>query len=103
HENASHLWSRERLFAVVEEKKEAGWTFVFMGANQDSYAMGRDLGFDRENIQNYRGDGQGTRSAMKSFSRGMSEYRTSLPEEKIRRKKDFYDGRKEAETDHETR
>ena len=103
HENASHLWSRERLFAVVEEKKEAGWTFVFMGANQDSYAMGRDLGFDRENIQNYRGDGRGTRMAMKSFSRGMSEYRTSMPEEKIRRKKDFYDGRKEAETDHETR
>jgi ADP-ribosylglycohydrolase len=103
HENASQQWTRERLFAVVEEKKAAGWTFVFMGANQDSYAMGRDLGFDRENIQNYRGDGRGTRMAMKSFSRGMSEYRTSMPEEKIRRKKDFYAGTKEAETDHETR
>ena len=103
HENDSHLWTRERLFAVVEEKKAAGWTFVFMGANQDSYAMGRDLGFDRENIQNYRGDGRGTRMAMKSFSRGMSEYRTSMPEEKFRRKKDFYDGRKEAEIDHKNR
>jgi hypothetical protein len=40
---------------------------------------------------------------MKSFSRGMSEYRTSIPEEKIRRKKDFYDGRKEAESDHDSR
>jgi len=32
HENASRAWTREALFALVEEKKE-GWTFVFRVAN----------------------------------------------------------------------
>ena len=103
HENASSRWTNQALFNLVAEKEKAGWTFVFMGANQDSYATAGQFGIRQENTQNFRGDGQGTRSAMKSFSRGMSEYRTSLPEEKIRRKKDFYDGRKEAESDHDSR
>jgi ADP-ribosylglycohydrolase len=102
-ENASTKWTYEVLFNLVAEKEAEGWTFVFMGANQDSYNVGGQLGIRQENIQNFRGDGRGTRAAMKSFSRGMSEYRSAVPEEKIRRKGDFYDGRKEAEIDHKNR
>ena len=99
HENASTSWTRHALFEFIEAKKAEGWTFVFMGANQDSYATGGDLGIDRGNTQNYRGDGVGTRASWDSLSQSVFEYRGSGYEEKQRRKADFFDGRKDAEAD----
>ena len=40
-ENASRQWSRAELFDAITARKKDGWTFVFMGGNQDSYAGGR--------------------------------------------------------------
>ena len=37
-ENASRTWTRDQLFDLIEQKKMQGWTFVFMGANQDAYS-----------------------------------------------------------------
>jgi hypothetical protein len=99
YENASRTWTREALFELVEAKKKEGWTFVFMGANQDSYATGDGLGFDRGSTQNFRGDGMGTRTSFESVNLALADYRTSNYEEKQRRKADFFDGRKEAEVD----
>jgi len=99
YENASRTWTREALFGLVEAKKKEGWTFVFMGANQDSYATGDGLGFDRGSTQNFRGDGMGTRTSFESVNLALADYRTSNYEEKQRRKADFFDGRKEAEVD----
>ncbi len=99
YENASMTWTREALFELVEAKKKEGWTFVFMGANQDSYATGGGLGFDRGSTQNFRGDGMGTRTSWESVNLALADYRTSNYEEKQRRKADFFDGRKEAEAD----
>ena len=45
-ENASRNWSRAELFDLINAKKNAGWTFVFVGANQDSYAEAGGLGLD---------------------------------------------------------
>ena len=67
HENASHRWGRQALFNVIEKRKKEGWIFIFMGANQDSYLEAGRLGFDNENIQNYRGDSSGTRMAYSSM------------------------------------
>ena len=102
-ENASRTWTRDRLFALIEEKKQQGWSFIFLGANQDSYREGRGLGFDSRNIQNYRGDGRGTREAWGSVDRAVSAYRRAPVMEKTRKKVDFFDGIKEAEYDHKTR
>ena len=102
-ENASRDWSREKLFAVVEERKRAGWTFVFMGANQDSYAEGGRLGFDRGSVQDFRGDPQGAQAAFGSFNRAVREYRAAPSTERARRRKAFFAGRKEAEADHRGR
>jgi len=99
HENASTSWTRHALFELIEAKKAEGWTFVFMGANQDSYATGGDLGIDRGNTQNYRGDGIGTRTVWNNLSQSVFEYRRSGYDEKQRRKADFFDGMKDAEAD----
>ena len=102
-ENASRRWTHQALFQVIEERKKAGWTFVFLGANQDSYETGSQLGLDDGSIQNFRGDKQGMRAAMSSFDRSLDEYRRAPRAEKLNRKQNFYNDLKEAELDHTTR
>lgn len=102
-ENASRRWTHQALFQVIEERKKAGWTFVFLGANQDSYSTGSELGLDDGSIQNFRGDKQGMRAAMRSFDRSLDEYRRAPRAEKLSRKQNFYNDLKEAEIDHKTR
>jgi ADP-ribosylglycohydrolase len=102
-ENASSRWTRSALFEAIEVRKATGWTFVYLGANQDSYDEAGRLGFDRTNTQNFRGDGLGTRSALRSVDRAVSDYRRAAVEEKQRRKQNLFDDLKEAEADHTTR
>jgi hypothetical protein len=41
-ENASIEWTHPDLFRRVADLRQRGWTFVFLGANQDSYERCRD-------------------------------------------------------------
>ncbi len=103
-ENASRRWSRSDLFAAVERRKQAGWSFVFMGANQDSYREAGRLGFERGNIQNYESDARGTASSFRSFSRATSAYRRSSSQRRRSRSTaDYFEGVKEAEEDRRRR
>ena len=102
-ENASRRWSRARLFDRIRACRNAGWTFVFMGANQDSYAEAGRLGLDRGSIQNFRADPKGAGMAFRSMERAVGAYRSARPREREFRKGDFFAGRKEAEEDYERR
>ena len=53
HENASRQWDRGRLFRRISDLQDSGWTFVFLGANQDSYAEGGRLGFADGSTSNF--------------------------------------------------
>jgi hypothetical protein len=44
-ENASQRWTREEVDALIEDKVEAGWTFVWLGDSPDAL------------IQKWRADG----------------------------------------------
>jgi Mg-chelatase subunit ChlD len=52
-ENASKEYSKAGIKKLIEEKEKAGWTFVYLGANQDAFAEGSSLGVARGNIQNF--------------------------------------------------
>jgi len=43
-ENASHTYERAAIFDMVRAHEEAGWSFVFLGANIDSYAASQSVG-----------------------------------------------------------
>ena len=96
-ENASHRASREGVFAHIARLKDAGWTFVFLGANQDSYAAGGGLGVAAGSVSNYRADSQGVRVAFSSISRGTSEWRGKSGARRHAERDEFWGGRKEAE------
>ena len=98
-ENASNEWTREALFQLITEKENEGWTFIFNGANQDSYGTGAGLGIKGKNTANFSADGRGVREALRGFDRAMSEYRTASPSAKLSRKQNFYNDLKESEED----
>ena len=58
-ENASHKYSSDDVKKLVEQQKEAGWEFIFLGANIDSVETARKLSIDEENAINYINDKTG--------------------------------------------
>ncbi|MXX66207.1 MAG: VWA domain-containing protein [Chloroflexi bacterium] len=102
-ENSSRRWSRRELFELIDARKKSGWSFVFLGANQDSYSEAGHLGIDGGSIQDYRGDRDGVHTAFESVNRALGEYRSAGIHDRFRRRKAFFDGRKEAEDDHHRR
>ncbi|MFH1331159.1 MAG: vWA domain-containing protein [Actinomycetota bacterium] len=44
-ENHSMRFNRADVFRLIEERRRAGWVFVFLGADQDAYAAGGQMGF----------------------------------------------------------
>ena len=48
-ENASKEWTGAAVKALVEQQtKDYGWTFLYMGADQDAVEVGGALGIDRD-------------------------------------------------------
>jgi hypothetical protein len=56
-ENASQQYTKAKLNELIAERQKAGWVFVYLGANQDAFAEGQNLGIDQHlNLGNrYRG------------------------------------------------
>ena len=38
---------------MIAEKKKAGWTFAFLGADMDAYAVSAAMGISKGNTMNY--------------------------------------------------
>ena len=70
-ENASREFTRESIKALIAEKEKAGHTFVFLGANIDSYAVGAAMGIAVGNIANYAAGNEVTAFASVARSCGL--------------------------------
>ena len=77
-ENASRKHTRAAVFDLVKEREAAGWTFVFLGANQDSYVEAGGYGVSRGSTQNFKFDSGGVKSAFHSLSRASSSMNKKL-------------------------
>merc|ERR1719158_338936 len=80
-ENSSREFSKKQIFDLISERQKNNWAFVFLGANQDSYAAGGGLGITGGNTQNYAFDGQGVTTALRSLSRASMAQRKVMQEE----------------------
>jgi Mg-chelatase subunit ChlD len=54
-ENDSKEYDREQIFKMIKEKTDKGWTFVFLGADQDAYEAGSRIGVLVSNTLSYAG------------------------------------------------
>lgn len=74
-ENSSVEFSRAQLKRLIEEKTAAGWDFVYLGANQDSFTEAGSIGFAAGNTTNYNAQDYGVRMA--KVSSGLTATRGS--------------------------
>jgi Mg-chelatase subunit ChlD len=102
-ENQSCEYRRGQLFDLVKKHEKEGWTFVYLGANQDSYAEGGRVGFSAMNTQNFRGDARGSREAFLSLSSSVSRRRGKMRSGESFDHTDLFEGDKSAESDLEKR
>ncbi len=63
-ENASREFTREKVFALIQEREKATprkdapvWEFVFLAANQDAIAEGGQMGFTADKAVDFDADG----------------------------------------------
>ena len=66
-ENASTRYSYADVKKLVEDQKEAGWEFVFLGANIDAAETAGRFGISANRAMNYHSDHIGTRKAFDAF------------------------------------
>jgi uncharacterized protein YegL len=102
-ENQSREYRREQLFDLVKKHETEGWTFAYLGANQDSYAEGGRVGFSASSTQNFKGDAHGSREAFLSLSSSVSRRRGKIRAGESFDNTDLFEGDKSAESDLEKR
>jgi len=73
-ENGSHKFNKSGVKEMVEQKTSDGWTFVYLGANQDAFAEAGALGIDARTTMNY--DTSRTPDAFRTLSATVSQQAT---------------------------
>ena len=96
-ENASREYSHSQIFDLVKNREAKGWTFVYLGANQDSYASGRTMGYGADQVQDFEASSDGAALAFSSLSKGMIRERGKIRAKQQRDVSTFFEGDKEAE------
>jgi hypothetical protein len=76
-ENASREYTFEAARARIEQKEKDGWNFAYMGANQDSYAVGGSLNIRQDFSANYDSTPVGTAANYQRMASATSKYRAS--------------------------
>ncbi len=85
-ENASREFRDDKIRKMIESKKEAGWEFIFLGANIDAVKVGKSFGIKEDECVNYHSDPIGTANLYASVSYAVSNMRKTGKVDKSWRK-----------------
>lgn len=78
-ENASKEYSSDKVKKMIEEKKELGWEFLFIGANIDAVETAKHFGIAEDRAVNYHADRKGTSVLFNAVSRAVGAVRACTP------------------------
>jgi Mg-chelatase subunit ChlD len=71
-ENASREFSRTQIQTMIKHAEDHGWSFVYLGANQDAFSVAQHLGINTSSARNYietfDANAAGTQAAYASMS-----------------------------------
>ncbi len=91
-ENASREHTEKCLQELIGKLQARGnWTFVFMGANQDSWATATRWGIAKGNIANWQATSQGAKRIFASMAMGTASYSASLSKGESLSSSNFFD------------
>jgi uncharacterized protein YegL len=101
-ENASREFTYPTVKALIEQQEQVyGWTFMYMGANQDAIEVGASLGVARDRALTYAGPK--VAAAMGAYSASVGTLREAVaagaPVEQARRRAAYSDEQREQAAD----
>jgi hypothetical protein len=76
-ENASRRWTSRQVFDLITEAEDSGWQFVFLGSNQDSWAVAQNMGIRRGAVVDWAPDAAGYGRGMDELSSVSASFRVS--------------------------
>jgi Mg-chelatase subunit ChlD len=76
-ENASEKTSTKELKARIEKLTGKGWTFAYLGANQDSWAEASQLGYGMGSTRDWAATAAGTQRAYGASGQALTNVRTA--------------------------
>lgn len=56
HENSSRIWNHEQVRGLISKKQDEGWTFAYLGATEDAWDVGVNLGVHAGNVAHFTFD-----------------------------------------------
>lgn len=74
-ENSSQQYNRDRICQLIRDRQNAGWTFIYLGANQDAWAAATSIGINAQNAVKY--DQTNIRGTMTSLGTATVRYATT--------------------------
>ena len=77
-ENSSSQHDQSCLKDLIKKLEKENWTFVFLGANQDSWLTTGDWGLSMNNVANFNSSVAGTRSAFANLAKDTTAYACSM-------------------------
>ena len=102
-ENQSREYSRAKIFELIKKREGQGWSFAYLGANQDAYAEGGRIGYSVASSQNFAADAAGTAAVFASSSAAILRRRSKIRSGEAYDAADLFEGDKAAEEDLERR
>lgn len=75
-ENASRIYTYDKVRRMIEQKKEQGWEFIFLGANIDASVEAKRFGIDEDMAANYHCDEVGTALNFEVISETITKVRS---------------------------
>lgn len=77
-ENSSREYTEVQMKKIIKDLEDTGkWTFVYLGANQDSYAVAQQYGFSKMNTSNYQSTSAGVGATMRAMASNTVMYAAS--------------------------
>lgn len=67
-ENSSKEYKMEQMSDMIKDLEPKRYTFVFLGANQDSFAMARNMNINVSNVTNYSASSAGIKQVFSTLS-----------------------------------
>lgn len=85
-ENYSKEFNAESIKKLIETaENEYGWSFVYLGANQDAFSVGTTMGFAAAACATYDATGDGVRFASTKMADDTKMYRSTYYDKKAER------------------
>ena len=78
-ENASKKYSSDAVKKMIEQYKEKGWEFLFIGANIDAVETAKHFGIAKDRAVNYHADHKGTSVVFNAVNQAVGKMRCSAP------------------------